>query len=487
MDLSTLYGNEVPENVAKEAKRSFEMLAKYFKFDPNDFPRLSAFDMGDGFNDFGIKTVLSSDFTDTAQIAAHSLRSKNSVMIGTIRMGFGHCRIAIALCSAAKALGVTPYWMDLLSFPEYAGTRYIKQIEKMYNLGSRISQRWKFFDKHIWSYFTSDAGMQLTFTVKQRSMWQIIAPLFADVPKDIPFLSTHPWVGHGAVAANIENVVTIVPDNFPVAFHLVPGSTHAIQSPSAYMGYRTFMSMGQKMLIQECLPQDAIFECGHYVDHEIVENVEIDCENRLRRMRENKPRRILLTMGGAGAQVKHFSSIVEFLKGHIEDKKCTLFINMGDHNARWENLKANFDEMGVPYCLHSDWDESRSFIANCHGEDAYGIHVFLHNYFYAAVYSTNLLMRICDVMITKPSELSFYPVPKIFIQRVGRHEAWGAIRGSEIGDGTIETSSPTNLRRTLKIIVEESDLLEIYCKHIIQNKKNGIYNGAYNAIKRAIS
>jgi hypothetical protein len=96
-------------------------------------------------------------------------------------------------------------------------------------------------------------------------------------------------------------------------------------------------------------------------------------------------------------------------------------------------------------------------------------------------------MRICDVMITKPSELSFYPVPKIFIQRVGRHEAWGAIRGSEIGDGTIETSSPTNLRRTLKIIVEESDLLEIYCKHIIQNKKNGIYNGAYNAIKRAIS
>ena len=51
--------------------------------------------------------------------------------------------------------------------------------------------------------------------------------------------------------------------------------------------------------------------------------------------------------------------------------------------------------------------------------DEYGIHVFLHENFYAAVYATNILMRVSDVMITKPSELSFYPVPKLFIQRVG--------------------------------------------------------------------
>ena len=42
-------------------------------------------------------------------------------------------------------------------------------------------------------------------------------------------------------------------------------------------------------------------------------------------------------------------------------------------------------------------------------------------------------------MITKPSELSV-PVPKLFIN-VSRHEVWGAIRGSELGDGTLETES----------------------------------------------
>ena len=36
------------------------------------------------------------------------------------------------------------------------------------------------------------------------------------------------------------------------------------------------------------------------------------------------------------------------------------------------------------------------------------------------------------------SELAFYPVPKLFIKRVGGHEQWGAIHSAEIGDGTLE-------------------------------------------------
>jgi hypothetical protein len=114
-----------------------------------------------------------------------------------------------------------------------------------------------------------------------------------------------------------------------------------------------------------------------------------------------------------------------------------------------------------------------------------GVHVFLHSEFYSAVYATNLLMRISDVMITKPSELSFYPVPKLFIQRVGRHEAWGAIRGSEIGDGTIETSSITGLHRTLGLLINDTDLPALYCSHIVRNWKDGIYDGAYNAVRLA--
>ena len=95
-------------------------------------------------------------------------------------------------------------------------------------------------------------------------------------------------------------------------------------------------------------------------------------------------------------------------------------------------------------------------------------------------------MRVVDVMITKPSELAFYPVPKIFNKRVGGHEAWGAIRGAEIGDGTIETASYSGLHRTLKLLIEDVDLPSLYCRQIMRNNRDGIYNGAYNAIKLAV-
>ena len=35
-----------------------------------------------------------------------------------------------------------------------------------------------------------------------------------------------------------------------------------------------------------------------------------------------------------------------------------------------------------------------------------------------------------DVLVTKPSELAFYPVPKLFIKRVGGHEQWGAVHSA---------------------------------------------------------
>ena len=63
----------------------------------------------------------------------------------------------------------------------------------------------------------------------------------------------------------------------------------------------------------------------------------------------------------------------------------------------------------------------------------------MRNNTFHAVYATNYLMRAMDVMITKPSELAFYPVPKIFNAGVGGHEMWGAIRAAEIGDSTVET------------------------------------------------
>jgi hypothetical protein len=94
-------------------------------------------------------------------------------------------------------------------------------------------------------------------------------------------------------------------------------------------------------------------------------------------------------------------------------------------------------------------------------------------------------MRVVDVLITKPSELAFYPVPKIFNERVGGHEAWGAIRGAELGDGTIEVRSVPRTLQAIDLLAQERDLLELFCDSIVKNKSIGIYDGAYKCVALA--
>merc|ERR1719421_2600024 len=58
--------------------------------------------------------------------------------------------------------------------------------------------------------------------------------------------------------------------------------------------------------------------------------------------------------------------------------------------------------------------------------------------YFPAVATTDVLSRVSDVLCCKPSELAFYPLPKLMIRRVGDHEAYSALRASELGDGTLE-------------------------------------------------
>ena len=449
---------------------------------------------GEAYRDFGILTIVDRtdpeackpDYAGGSPLELHEIDAHRAIIIGTIRMGFGHWRIAIALASAAHFLGYTPYLLDLMSFKGTTAAKSIKFLEYWYNTASRFSQSWKWFNKYIWEKCTSVGGQELNSCVRERSLSRLFSPVFANLPKDIPVLSAHPWVGHAAVLAGMKHVVSVIPDNLPMAFWLVEGSTHTVQSPSACMGYRTLIGMECKGChIDHCLKPEEIKDAGHYVDYEITSNIELDCSRRIARSLQKEPRRFLLTMGGAGAQAELFAHIAVSCLEDIRQDKASLLINMGDHKGRWLNLKERFDALGIQYQMHTDWEQTLDFIKEGETGHISGIHVFLHEDFYAAVYATNLLMRISDFMITKPSELSFYPVPKLFIHRVGRHEAWGAIRGSEIGDGTIETDAEETLYRTLHELINYDDLLKLYISHIRRNNKAGLYDGAYNVVKTA--
>jgi hypothetical protein len=95
-------------------------------------------------------------------------------------------------------------------------------------------------------------------------------------------------------------------------------------------------------------------------------------------------------------------------------------------------------------------------------------------------------MRSCDVLVTKPSELAFYPVPKLFIRRVGKHEMWGAIHSAEIGDGTLECRDIPHTLQMLRLFLDDDGLLCDMCDNIKTNKSMGIYDGAYRVVELAM-
>ena len=84
--------------------------------------------------------------------------------------------------------------------------------------------------------------------------------------------------------------------------------------------------------------------------------------------------------------------------------------------------------------------------------------------YFPAVATTDILCRIADVLVSKPSELAFYPVPKLHIRRVGDHEAFSAVRSSELGDGTLEARPPRDPPRDPLRAVGASRLTRRGCR-----------------------
>ena len=411
---------------------------------------------------------------------------ENGIIVGNIRMGFGHYRISMAMASAANALGLTPYWMDLNSYPETTGTKVISAQNDLYSLGSRLSQKSKVFNKAVWEPVNYTGFKQLSYNAPDQKNAELMAAVFENVPKDIPVIGTHVWPAQAALHAGMKYVVNAVPDNWPMALHFSEGAVHTVQTHYAYQGYRTMNGMaGDKVL--KPMPADSLVYTGHYIDDELVKNIKQDNKRRLARKAEGKPMRFLLTIGGAGAQKEIFAAIINELLPEIKKNKAALYINIGDYINVWEDLRRLAPDMYLYTKTHiNDWEETKTFCADAIKGDVEGIHLFCHENIFEAVYATNLLMRSCDVLVTKPSELAFYPVPKLFIKRIGGHEQWGAIHSAEMGDGSLECQDIPHTLQMARLFLEDEVTLKNMCDAIDLNKKMGVYDGAYNAVKIAM-
>ncbi|MEW6403560.1 MAG: hypothetical protein AB1649_17330 [Chloroflexota bacterium] len=490
-----VYGNRITASQSRAADQWKDMLAKKFKYDPNEKYNLCVEDHVQGAEIFGLKNIVRDG-------SGKQLEKENGVVVSTIRMGFGHYRIAMAGVSAAKAMGFTPYWLDLLGIPGIT-TDVINRCNTNYSRNSRFSQRFPWFDKYVWESVTTGEpslpGLNtllnnwivawpwrfLKTEVKDYKMSELFGNLYAALPSDMPMLTSHMWTCMGAVAGGMTNVVDMMFDNWPMAFQLTEGAKHAVQSPSGYYGFRAMRGFDENGTILKPVPADALYYTGHHVDHELVENIEADCADRIRRMKSGEPRRFLLTMGGAGAQRDLFKAIIDHAIPLIKKDKIALLINLGDHKDNWKWLQEQSAAYSDLIQTHFTWEDTREFADCIRQKPASGLHVFLHDNTFHAVYTTNYLMRVVDVMITKPSELAFYPVPKIFNARVGGHEMWGAIRGAEIGDSTVETRTIPQTLQAIDLLADHEDLLTMFCDFIVKNKSIGLYDGAYKSVELA--
>jgi hypothetical protein len=282
-----IFGNKIDKRAYKKAVSSKKKYAKRYGDDTGaDYP--VQIEKNPYIGDLlGVRNVLVGDLRQNAhydpsrKAEAEAFDTEKGIIVGNIRMGFGHYRISMAMASAANAMGYIPYWMDLNSYQETTCTKVIGAQNDLYSLGSRLSKN-ALFNKLVWEPMNYEGFRALTYNASDQKNAELMAPVFQNVPKDIPVIGTHVWPAQAAVHAGMQYVVNAIPDNWPMALHLAEGSVHTIQCHNSYMGYRILNGM-IKNRVSNPMPKDALVYTGHYIDHELVSNIEADCKARMDR------------------------------------------------------------------------------------------------------------------------------------------------------------------------------------------------------------
>ena len=390
-------------------------------------------------------------------------------------MGYGHHRIAYAVASYATDLEDRDvYFHDIVeigddeaSLPDEAETLYSTTSQllteapnKMERMLSKLS-----------------AGATANTLRLQVQMAALMTSLMAGLDKDSPVVATHPLIGAIAVAANFTNVINLVVDNHLQWFVIVPGALNLVQGPKLY---RELLKLG--------VPDSDLELIGHWNPKIIVDNIPETTERRIERVQKKRPLRLLIPVGGAGAQESLLVDLVEACAPLVREGRLQLFLNAGDHAHMDKAFRKKLETLHLPFDTVTDIQGRSEFERRLKSneEPSNPVTLFAFNDTFAAVTTTDELVNFSDVLVCKPSEMAFYAVPKLMIRRVGDHEAKSAVRAAEVGDGTLEAGTISESMQDIHQFLKKPGDLITMNKMIQKNNKIGMYDGAKLAVERAL-
>lgn len=412
-----------------------------------------------------------SNTDESMKQVAQILSSSKTVIVGSVRMGYGHHRIAYSALTWALELGGKPFLLDILS-PDCVEAAIVRNMDKQYSRMSRITSNLGGMIDAMWGkmMLQGDANaLRCCLALSQK-----IRGIMAAFPKDTPVISSHPIVGNMAVACGFKTVINLIFDNYPQYFVLVPGAINLVQSPSYF----------DKLLDMGC-PSHSLFLAGHWVSSDLCINAVPDSKARLGRLEKNLPRRFLIAVGGAGAQRAFLEELLQGIAGLLREKRIRIYLNCGDHGHIADAITAKLQALGLEFNQVTSNDGT---VALCKKKaldkleepaDWKAVTLFRFDSHFAAFRCTDLVIRAVDVLVTKPSELACFPVPKLHIRRVGAHEAHSAVRAQELGDGSVECREVSHAVSKLHQLIERnSPLFRLMNQCIMKAAETNVYDGS---------
>ena len=195
-----IFGNDIAPGAYKKAVRSKQKFIRKFGDDSTkNYPTSIKANPYIG-PELGVSDIR------VGEEGAADFHTEKGIIVGNIRMGFGHYRISMAIASAAHALGYEPYWMDLNSYGQTTCTKVIGAQNDLYSMGSRLSQKSRLFNRLVWEPMNYEGFRKLTYNAADQKNAELMAPVYANIPKYIPVVATHVWPAQAALHAGMKRV-----------------------------------------------------------------------------------------------------------------------------------------------------------------------------------------------------------------------------------------------------------------------------------------